>query len=104
MYIIVNMSRICQNKLVFWKQTCFGYTQCLGKAGLFRNIENLALQDDDIPIKLFYFEKNIIGLTMSDLELSKLLVDSNDILEITIDIDMSFRGKRIIEILRDIQK
>lgn len=103
-YIVINLNRTHNFKLAFLKETCCGYTHNLGKAGLFENIDNLNLSNDDIPVEINNLNFNPIGLILLDIEMSRILATSSDILEISIDIEKTFEGKRIIDILRDIQK
>lgn len=103
-YIIINMGRITKNKLVYWKQSCYGYTEDLGKAGLFYNLKGLNLESDDISLKVTE-EENEIGLTISDIKLAQIVKNGVDT---TIDLDQTYLGVEnnkyknlsIIEILR----
>lgn len=101
-YIVINMDRIIRNKLVFWMPSALGYTENLGKAGTFYNLSRLGLKRGDIAIQISD-NINEIGLTSKDFELANK-ISKNNVIEITIDLDMDFRGKRIIEILSEIQQ
>lgn len=101
-YIIINMARLHKNKLSFWKQSTYGYTQCLSWAGIFSDLDisKMYLEpEDDIKIEISQ-EINIIGLSSEDIELAKKM-KYNSIAEMTIDLDAEYNCKRVIEILRE---
>lgn len=100
-YLILNRERSYTN-LMFWKQNQHGYTDCLGKAGIFKNKEINKIDfrnKKSIPIPLTS-EENIIGITMEDIETAKYF-ESKEI-KVILWNESDLNGKRLIEVVQDL--
>lgn len=99
LYIIVNI-KTSINNVSFWNQNRLGYTQCIGKAGLFRESHLKRFNLDkkfDIAI-LVSDEVNKIGITMKDLKSAKKF--KKTLFDVTLNTEKEIEKTRIIDIIR----
>jgi hypothetical protein len=99
-YLLLHYERSLNGFLMFWNQNCHGYTDCLGKAGLFSKQQLKKINFDykkTIPIK-----PNEIGITMEDVERAQYFKDKE--LKVVLWNESDLKGQRLIEAVSDLFK
>jgi hypothetical protein len=99
-YIILNYRRsMCEGFLMFWNPNSHGYTNCLGKAGIFSEKQIERMQFDYKKSKPFKLSDtpNELGITLKDIALAQHFRKSE--IRVVLWNESDLNGRRLIEVV-----
>ena len=102
MFLIISKKRSLTN-VMFWKQSQFGYTDCLGEAGKFSydQLLKINLEDgDSIPVNIG-LRPNILGITVTDVLNACYFRNSH--IKVVLLVESDVFGRRMFDIVNDLE-